>query len=144
MSAPAQSLADVLIGESLIFFANHAKVQEGQLTLEAVDERIDLLAIVVQSLDVAGGNPDSWPDHLVAPTGSYEHLWPAERILLFLLANYSAYHSLLRNTVADLPVIAPESIAREILALQWLSEEITAENLLAMFLEHPASQVPED
>jgi hypothetical protein len=137
------TLADALVGEAVVFFSALEKSQRGELTLAEVDERIDLLAIIVQSLDVAGGNPDTWSEHLVAPTSSYEHLWPAERILLFLLANYGALHAVLRNDAIELPLIAPESIAREILVLEWVAQETTAEDALAAFLAHPASQVPE-
>jgi len=142
MSAPEFTLADTLVSEALTFFSNYEKSQRGELTLEEVDERIDMLGIVIQSLDVAGGNPETWFDHVAARTSSYDHLWPAERILLFLLANYAAFHAVLRRDDLRLPLIAPESIAREILALEWLSQEMTVEPLATAFLAHPASQVP--
>jgi hypothetical protein len=136
------TLADALVGEVLIFFAAFDKAERGELSLEEVDARIDNIAIVVQSLDVARGNPETWSDHLVAWTSSYDHLWPAERTLLYLLANYSAYHSAMRQEI-DLPLISPESIARELLSLAWLPQEVSGEEVLAAFLAHPASQVPE-
>ena len=142
MSAPELTLADTLVGEAMIFFRAYEKSQRGELTLEEVDQRIDMLGIVVQSLDVAGGNPETWPEHMVSRTSSYDHLWPSERILLFLLANYAALHAVLRRDDLELPLIAPESIAREILALEWISEEMTVEPLATAFLAHPASQVP--
>jgi hypothetical protein len=135
------TLADALVGEALLFFAAFDKAERGELSLEDVDARIDNLAIVIQSLDVARGNPEHWVDHLVAWTSSYDHLWPAERTMLYLLANYGAYHSAMRQQI-DLPLISPESIAREVLTLEWLPEETTEEKLLAAFLAHPASQVP--
>lgn len=136
------TLADAVVGETLIFFAAFDKAERGELSLEEVDACIDNIAIVVQSLDIARSNPQTWPDHLVAWTSSYDHLWPAERTLLYLLANYGAYHSAFRQQI-DLPLISPESIAREVLALAWLPQEVTGEELLTTFLAHPASQVPE-
>ncbi len=120
MNAPELTLADTLVGEAMIFFAAYEKSRQGDLTLEYVDERIDMLGIVVQSLDVAGGNPEAWSEHLITPTSSFDHLWPSERILLFLLANYAALHAVLRRGDLQLPLIAPEAIAREILALEWI------------------------
>lgn len=135
------TLADAIVAETLFFFSAFDKAERGELTLEEVDARIDNLSIVIQSLDVARGNPDNWSEHLVAWTSSYDHLWPAERTLLYLLANFGAYHSAMRQQI-DLPLIAPESIAREVLTLGWLPEESSGEELLASFLAHPASQIP--
>lgn len=136
------TLADTVVAEALIFFSAYDRAERGELSMEEVDARIDNLAIAIQSLDVARSNPDNWFEHLVAPTSSYEHLWPAERTFLYLLANYAAYHSAMRQQI-DLPLISPQSIAREILALEWLPEESSGEGLLATFLEHPASQIPD-
>ncbi len=142
MSAPELTLADTLVGEAVIFFVVYEEKPTGGIELGVrINERIDMLGIVVQSLDVAGGNPETSSEHLIAPTSSFDHLWPSERILLFLLANYAALHAVLRRGDLQLPLIAPEAIAREILALEWISQEMTVESLATAFLAHPASQV---
>jgi hypothetical protein len=135
------TLADALVGEALFFFDAYEKSERGKLTLEEVDRRIDMLGFAIQGLDVARSNPDSWPEYLPAQTSSYDHLWPAEQLKLFLLANYAAFHASIRKELA-LPVISLESIAREVLALKWIPHEATNGALLECFLSHPASQAP--
>jgi hypothetical protein len=135
------TLADTLVAEALLFFNAYEKSERGELTLEEIHERIDMLGIAIQGLDVARSNPDSWPEYLSAETSSYEHLWPAEQLKLFLLANYAALHASIRKDLG-LPVISLESIAREVLLLEWVPYETTNEELLESFLSHPASQAP--
>jgi hypothetical protein len=135
------SLADSLVGEVMFFFRAYEDAERGELTLERIYERIDSLGISTQILDFARSNPDDWYDHLHATTTSYEHLWPVQQIKLFLLSNYAALHVTLRKGLV-LPVISLPSIAREVLLLEWIPYEVTNEELLALFLEHPASQTP--
>jgi hypothetical protein len=111
------TLADTLVGEVLFFFNAYEKSERGELTLEEVDKRIDMLGVAIQGLDVARSNPDSWPEYLSAETSSYDHLWPAEQVDLFLRANYAALHASIRKDLG-LPVISLESIAREVLLLK--------------------------
>lgn len=135
------TLADALVGEALFFFNDYEKSERAELTLEEVDKQIDMLAVAIQGLDVARSNPGSWPEYLPAQTSSYDHLWPAEQVMLFLLANYAALHVWIRKDL-EMPVISLESIAREVLALKWIPHEATNGALLERFLSHPASQAP--
>jgi hypothetical protein len=144
VAAGEMTLADAIVVETMVFFSAHEEGERGELTLDRIDDRIDALAIVIQSLDVARSNPQSWSEHLVARTSSYEHLWAAEQVLLFLLANYAAYRAAIRKKI-ELPLISPQSLAMEVLALEWLPHEVTVgEGALAAFLAHPAAQVPRD
>lgn len=133
------TLADLVLGEALMFFKAFGEVTEGALTRDAVDERIDTLALGIQSTDVARSNPESWAELVPGPISAYEHLWPCEQIMLFLLANYAALRVSLGRGI-ECPIMAPESIAQEILALDWFPYEVSSQALLEQFLAHPAAQ----
>lgn len=135
------SLADVILGEALIFFSSSEKAERAALALEEVDERIDALALAVQALDLARSQPGNWAEYSPAWTGLYENLWPAQKLLLFLLGNYAALHASIRKKM-QVPLMSPESIAWEVTAMKWVQHEATVEGLLQRFLQHPASQVP--
>lgn len=64
MSTGELTLVDALVGEALLFFKACEKNQRGELTLAEVDQKIDQLAIAIQSIDKAGGSPDDWAEHL--------------------------------------------------------------------------------
>jgi hypothetical protein len=136
------SLADIVVTEAVLFFGAYEEAEQGELRLEVVDERIDGLGMAVQWLDLSRSNPDSWAEHLGSPTSAYEHLWPAQQFLLFLLGNYAALHAAIRKET-QVPLMAHESIAWEVLSMEWIQHETTVEGLLEEFLAHPASQVPQ-
>jgi hypothetical protein len=135
------TLADSIVGEALVFFHVYEEAERGELTLEKVDERIDMLGISTQALDLARSNPNDWSEYLHATTSEYEHLWPAQQLQLILLSNYAALHATLRKDVV-LPLVSLESIAQEVLLLEWIPHETTNKELLQIFLAHPASQAP--
>jgi hypothetical protein len=136
------SLADIVLTEAVLFFGAYEEAQSGELRLDIVDERIDALGIAVQSLDLARSNPENWFEHLGSPTSTYENLWPAQQFLLFLLGNYAALHAAIRKEM-QVPLMAPESIAWEVLSMEWVQHEATVAGLVDGFLAHPCSQVPQ-
>jgi hypothetical protein len=141
VSEPELTLADLVLGEALLFFKAFGEMTEGALTQDVVDERIDTLALGIQSTDVARSNPEAWVELAPGSISTYEHLWPCEQIMLFLLANYAAFRVSLGRGI-DCPIMAPESIAQEILRLDWFAHEVSNEALLEHFLAHPATQPP--
>jgi hypothetical protein len=136
------SLADIVLTEAVLFFGAYEEAERGELGLELVDERIDALGIAVQYLDLSRSQPDSWHEHLGSPTSSYDNLWPAQQFLLFLLGNYAGLHAAIRKEM-QMPLMAPESIAWEVLSMEWVQHEATVAGLVDEFLTHPFSQVPE-
>jgi hypothetical protein len=141
VTADDLTLADSIVGGALFFFGDYEEIERGELPLEKVQGRIDMLGVSTQALDLARSNPDNWSEYLHVGTSSYEHLWPAQRLELLLLSNYAALHVTLRRGL-PLFLISPESIAREVLSLEWIPREATNEELLEIFLAHPASQAP--
>jgi hypothetical protein len=139
--ATSLSLGDIVVSEALVYFDKYEKAASGALKLDEVDERIDELGIAVQSLDLARSDPGNWSEHLGVST-AYDHLWPAQQFLLFLLGNYAALHAAVRRE-SQVPLMAPESIAWEVLSMDWLQSEVTIEGLIERFLAHPVSQVPQ-
>jgi hypothetical protein len=140
-SEPEMTLADLVLAEALMFFKAFGDLTEGALTRDAVDERIDTLALGIQSTDLARSNPESWIELAPGPISVYERLWPCEQIMLFLLANYAAFRVLLGREI-ECPFMAPESIAQEVLGLDWFPHEVSSQALLEQFLAHPAAQLP--
>lgn len=141
VSEPQLTLADLVLGEALLFFKAFGEMTEGALTQDTVDERIDTLALGIQSTDVARSNPEAWVGLAPGSISAYERLWPCEQIMLFLLANYAALRVSLGRGI-ECPIMAPESIAQEILALDWFAHEVGSQALLEQFLAHPATQPP--
>jgi len=139
---PEMTLADLVLAEVLMFFKALGDMTEGALTLDVVDERIDTLALGIQSTDLARSNPESWVELAPGPISAYERLWPCEQIMLFLLANYAALRVSFGRGI-ECPFMAPESIAREILELDWFPYEVGSQTLLEQFLAHQAAQSAE-
>lgn len=136
------TLADLVLAEVLMFFKAFGDMTEGALTRDAVDERIDTLALGIQSTDLARSNPESWTELVPGPISAYERLWPCEQIMLFLLANYAALRVSLGRGI-ECPFMAPESIAQEVLELDWFPYEVSNQALLEQFRAHRAAQPPE-
>ena len=140
---PVMTLVDTVLGQTLIFFKDFDEMTAGRLALDTVDERLDILALGIQSTNLARSNPDQWMELVPGPISSYEYLWPCEQVMLFLLANYAAIHASLQRDV-ECPLISPQSLAWEILSLEWLPGEAGSSELVERFLAHPAAQVPKD
>ena len=135
------TLGDSVLWHVLQFFDAFDRAADGTLILDEVDEQIDVLALGAQTIDQARSNPGEWAELVPAPTSAYEHLWPAEQILLFLLANYGALHAAVRQGM-QVPLMSAESLAHEVLDQEWISQEASPP-LVNRFLAHPASQVSE-
>ncbi|HXR32024.1 MAG TPA: hypothetical protein VN752_12910 [Solirubrobacterales bacterium] len=133
------TLADLVLSEAVTFLRVFEEMKDGRVTLDQIDERIDALGLEIQAIDVARSNPQSWEEHVPRPISAYEHLWPCEQILLFLLANHAAFHASLGRGI-DGPFMSPESIAGEVLSLDWLIRDAENRELLDVFLAHPAVQ----
>jgi hypothetical protein len=133
------TLVDIVLSEVVAFLRVFEEMQDGRVTLEQVDERIDALGLAIQSIDVARSNPESWAEFLPRPISAYEYLWPCEQVMLFLLANHAAFHASLGRGI-DGPFMSPESIAGEVLSLDWLPREVGNQELFDVFLAHPAAQ----
>lgn len=139
---PAMTLVDTVLSQALLFFKDFDEMTAGQLALDTVDERLEILALGIQSTDLARSNPDQWMELVPGPISSYEYLWPCEQVMLFLLANYAAIRASFQRGV-QCPLISPQSLAFEILSLEWLPGEAGSSGVAERFLAHPAAQVPQ-